>query len=202
MKRHHSAESAAVVGKVFAGENPRATAAEALEINVIYTDRVATAAAMKATEALAHGLADCIRLRAGIVVPLLLPLDQPLVSVEFFEGVLREVAGEPGPDGPELSIHLYLCRDWNDTLLEVLKPNSVVVMGARRRWIPTHESRLARLLRRRGIRVVLVDPGPTLRAAAPPHLSLKRWIGGLGAFLRRIRGSCSSIQSAEAREVN
>jgi len=56
------------------------------------------------------------------MVPLQLPLDQPQVSVEFFEQMLRELAGQPELDGVDCSVHLYLCRDWSETLVEVLKP--------------------------------------------------------------------------------
>jgi hypothetical protein len=158
MNMPYNAEGINAPGRSFDGVTSCAISAEPLEVNVIFTNREATAAALKATESFARGLGACIRLRAGIVVPVQLPLDQPLVSVEFFEKSLRELAGQPEPDGLERSIHLYVCRDWADTLLEVLKPNSMAVMGARKRWWPTAESRLARALRKEGIRVVLLYP--------------------------------------------
>jgi hypothetical protein len=212
MKRLRNAESINAPGRSFAGENVCATSAEPFEVNVIFTTREATAAALKASERLASGLADCIRLRAGIVVPLQLPLDQPLVSVEFFTKVLQEVAGQPGPDGLERSIHLYVCRDWVDTLLEVLKPNSVAVMGLRKRWYPTVESRLARVLRKKGIRLLLVDPRRVdprqatplrdVNVAAPRQPIGLRWRSALGAMTRRIHSARPGIESAKTPEVH
>lgn len=210
MKRLRNTESANAPARLFAGENVCATSAEPFEVNVIFTTCEATAAAVKASESLAHGLAERIRLRAGIVVPLQLPLDQPLVSVEFFEKVLQEVAGEPGTDGLERSIHLYVCRDWVDTLLEVLKPNSVAVMGLRRRWYPTAESRLARVLRKKGIRVLLVDPRqvnprratPLRNVTVPSESTGLRRTSALGAMARRIPSGRPRIQSAKTPEVH
>jgi len=211
MKKLRNAESINAPGQLFTGENDCATGAEHFEINVIFTTREETAAAVAASESLARGLADCIRLRAGIVVPLQLPLDQPLISVDFFQKVLQEVAGPARPDGLERSIDLYVCRDWVDTLLEVLKPNSVAVMGLRKRWYPTAESRLARALGKKGIRVLLVDPRRVNPRRAVPlrHADVAvpwqpiglRWTSALGAMARRIHCARPGIQSDKTPEV-
>jgi hypothetical protein len=207
MKRPPNAKSINAKGRFVAGEHDCTRSAEPFEINVIFTDHEATAAAVKASESLARGLADCIRLRAAIVVPLQLPLDQPLVSMEFFQQVLRQVAGQPGLDGLQRSIHLYVCRDWVDTLLEILKPDSVVVMGVRKSWFPKAENRLARALRKKGVRVVLIDPQePDRRGGvntAAPWLQIgRRWTTALDTIARRIRGPRPRIQSAGTREVH
>lgn len=133
-----------------------------LEVNVIFTEPPATAAALRAAESFARGLGACVRLRAAIIVPWQLPLDQPPVSVSFFEQILRDLVDQQNPDAPEQTIHLYICRDWVETLLEVLRPNSVVVIGCRKCWWPTGESRMVRALRAKGHRVVLVDFGRQL----------------------------------------
>jgi hypothetical protein len=144
-------------GQSFTPELAESTAAEPLEVNVIFTELEATSAALQAAESFARELGAHIRLRAGLVVPLQLPLDQPLVSVEFFERSLRDLINRPDQDELERTAHLYICRDWADTLAEVLKPDSLVVIGARRRWWPTSASRLARALRARNNRVIVVD---------------------------------------------
>jgi hypothetical protein len=127
------------------------------EVNVIFTDQGATAAALKFAQSFARDLGACIRLRAAIVVPMRLHLDQPPVSVPFMVQVLRDLVGQPEPNGSELSAHLYVCRDWIETLLEVLKPDSLVVIGGRKHWWPTAASRMAGTLRARGHRVAVVD---------------------------------------------
>jgi hypothetical protein len=132
-------------------------AAESLEVNVIFTEPSATAAALEATESFARELGACIRLRAAIVVPWQLPLDQPPVSVSFFERALRDFAGQREQNAPDCTVHLYICRNWIDTLSEVLTPSSLVVIGARKHWWPTAEDRMARSLRAQGHRVALVD---------------------------------------------
>ena len=133
------------------------TAAEPLEVNVIFTEREATAAALKAAEVFARELGAHIRLRAGLVVPMQLPLDQPLVSVEFLTKALQQLVDGSEPDGLERTAHLYICRDWIDTLSEILKPESVLVIGLRKRWWPTSATRLVRVLRANHNRVIVVD---------------------------------------------
>jgi hypothetical protein len=133
-----------------------------LEVNVIFTEPQATSAALKAAESFARGLGACVRLRAAITVPWQLPLDQPPVSVSFFAQILRDLVDQQNPDALERTVHLYICRAWAETLLEVLRPNSVVVIGGRKHWWPTAESRLARALRAKGHQVVLVDFGRQL----------------------------------------
>jgi hypothetical protein len=52
---------------------------------------------------------------------------------------------------------MYLCRDSSETLLAVLKPRSLVVIGGRRRWWPTREERLAKKLRGAGHEVIFAE---------------------------------------------
>jgi hypothetical protein len=44
-----------------------------------------------------------------------------------------------------------------ETLAAVLEPHSLIVLGARKRWWPTQEKRLARKLRRAGHEVILEE---------------------------------------------
>jgi hypothetical protein len=157
MNRLDSAELTKQRGRSFTPQLDEGTAAEPLEVNVIFTDLDGTAAALKTAESFARDLGAHIRLRAGLVVPVQLPLDQPLVSVEFLKKVLQELVNRSEPDGLERTAHLYICRDWTDTLSEVLKPDSVVVIGVHKRWWPTSASRLARVLRANHNRVIVVN---------------------------------------------
>lgn len=126
------------------------------EVNVIFTDPQATVAALKTAGALARDLGACIRVRAAISVPYTLPLDKPPVSVPFTERLLFDLVCRLGQSDIEPSIDLYLCRDQVETLLRVLKPNSLVVIGGRKQWWPTAERRMANALRSKGHRVVFI----------------------------------------------
>jgi hypothetical protein len=158
MKKLHSAALVKQQWRSATPETIPGAGSEPLEVNVIYTERRATAAALKAAATLAHGLGACICLRAAIAVPLRLPLDQSPVSVPFMEQLLRDLVCQAGPDGSEHTVHLYVCRDWLGTLLQVLKPNSLVVVGGRKRWWPTRASQVARALQAKGHRVAFVEP--------------------------------------------
>jgi hypothetical protein len=138
-------------------ETTEGLAAKALEINVIFTNEQATAAALSAAGALALDLGVCLRVRAAIAVPYALPLDRPLVPVRFTEHFLSDLVGKMEHSAPESTIHLYLCRNRLQTLARVLPANSVVVIGGREHWFPTAESRMAKALRSQGHRVVFID---------------------------------------------
>ncbi len=157
MNALHKSGMARLARRSVTSETSTGSGALPLEVNVIFTKPQATAAALKTAESFAQGLGACIRLRAAIIVPWQLPLDQPPVSISFFEQVLRDLVDQQNADAPERTIHLYICRDWLETLIEVLRPDSVVVIGGRKHWWPTGEKRMARALRARGHRVVLVD---------------------------------------------
>jgi hypothetical protein len=128
-----------------------------LRVNVIFTDPQATAAALHCAQSFARELGACICLRAVIAVPLRLPLEQPPVSVAFLQENLRKLASQVAEEGFDPAVHLYLCRDRIPALLQVLSPNSLVVLGGRKHWWPTAESKLARALRAKGHRVIFVD---------------------------------------------
>ena len=131
-------------------------ASRPLEVNVIFTDPEGTAAALKFAQGFARELGTRIQLCAVLAVPLRLPLDQPPVSVAFLQENLQNLASQV-TDGFEPTVHLYLCRDRVPALLQVLRPNSLVVLGGRKHWWPTAESKLARALRAKGHRVIFLD---------------------------------------------
>lgn len=130
-----------------------------LEVNVIYTNPKATAMALKSAALLARDLGARIELRAVMAVPLRLPLDHPPVAVSFLERLLAKLVWQLEPCPFEPSVHLYLCRDQIETLLHVLEPHSLVIIGGRKHWWPTQETRMARTLRSHGHRVVFVPLG-------------------------------------------
>jgi hypothetical protein len=127
-----------------------------LEVNVIFTDPQATAVALRTAASFARNLGACIRVRAAISVPYGLPLDEPPVSLPFTESLLCDLVCRLEQSDLEPTIHLYLCRDQVETLLQVLTPNSLVVIGGPKHWWPTTECRIAEDLRSTGHRVVLI----------------------------------------------
>ena len=127
-----------------------------LEVNVIFTDSRATALAFKAAMTLAANLDACIRVRAAIAVPFCLPLDRPQVSLSFTEKVLSQLVSQAEPNDLDVRIHLYLSRDRIETLSQVLRPNSLIVIAGRKRLWPTPESRIADRLQSHGHRVLFI----------------------------------------------
>jgi hypothetical protein len=137
-------------------ETPEGSRAGHLEVNVIFTDAQSTMAALRTAGSLARDLGASIQVRAAIAVPYALPLDKPQVSVGFIEDLLCRLVRRADLDTFEPSIHLYKCRDQIEALLQVLKPNSLVVICGREHWWPTAERRMAEALRSKGHRVVFV----------------------------------------------
>jgi hypothetical protein len=127
-----------------------------LEVNVVFTDQQATILALKTAESLARDLGACIRMRAAIAVPYPLPVDKPPVPVSFTRRLLSALICNLEQGAFEPTIDLYLCRDRRGALLKVLKPNSLVIIGGRKRWWATPERRMADALRSKGHQVVFV----------------------------------------------
>ena len=122
-----------------------------LDLKVIFTDPAKTAAALEAARTMARGLSANITLLAAQVVPYPLPLADPDIPVEFTERMLKSIASE------DTALEIYLCRDRNETIRRALPPDSLVILGARkRRWWPSWESRLTRLLQDDGRRVLVI----------------------------------------------
>ena len=123
-----------------------------LDLKVIFTDLPKTAAALRIARDMARGLGARITLIATQVVPYPLPLTAPDVSVAFTERQLESIVSE------NTTIEIFLCRDRCETLLRALPRDSVVIVGAtKRRWWPSWEAQLTRLLRRDGRKVLVVS---------------------------------------------
>lgn len=100
---------------------------------------------------MARGLGARITVMMAQVVPYPLPLAEPDVPVEFTERLLQSIAVE------DTAIEIYLCRDRNQTIRRALPPDSLVIVGARKRpWWPSWEYHLANILRQDGRRVLVV----------------------------------------------
>lgn len=126
-----------------------------LEVNVIFTDDEGTLAALKAAGVLAHNLRPRINLLVFQTVPLAFPLTRPPVSIPFTEQRLLHLVSQNAQGSLHTAVYLYLCRDEKPALRQMLRPQSLVVIGSRRRWWRTKEQRLAERLRHDGHQVFL-----------------------------------------------
>ena len=125
-----------------------------LNVFVVFTSVEATLAALKQAGCLAAELGGRIILMALQVVPYPLPLTKPPVGIDWNERRLRLIAGE---SHVETIVHVHLCRDWQRALEDALRAHSLVVLGGRKRWWPTRESKLARRLHGAGHEVILIE---------------------------------------------
>jgi hypothetical protein len=126
-----------------------------LNIAVIFTSVEATLGALRKAGGLASSQGARIMLLALQAVPFPLPLDSPPVLLDWNQRRFRVIATESPVD---TIVRLYLCRDRTETLLEVLGPHSVVVIGGQRSlWAFAAEKRLARRLRRAGHDVIFAE---------------------------------------------
>jgi hypothetical protein len=123
-----------------------------LEVDVIYTTPQETLAAIDLAAALATKLNAEINLLALQLVPYQLELTRPMVHIEYLEKRFRRLGSQAPID---TRVRIVLCRDKLQALRAALKPHSLVVMGAGRRWWPTAEKKLARQLRQDGHHVFL-----------------------------------------------
>jgi len=125
-----------------------------LNIAVVFTSVESTLSAMKEAGRLANSLGARITLMVPQVVPYPLPLETPPVLVEFNEHRFQVIASECLV---ETGVQIYLCRDRLEMLLATLSPNSLVVVGGRKKWWPTSERLIARRLRQAGHKVIFVE---------------------------------------------
>ena len=125
-----------------------------LDVVVVFTAVEATIAALRKAGALANRLCARITLLVPRIVPYPLPITSPPVLLDFNERRFRLIACE---NPVRTTVQIVLCRDRFETLTQVLKPHSLIVMGGRKRWWPTAETKIARKLRRAGHEVILVE---------------------------------------------
>jgi hypothetical protein len=125
-----------------------------LNVCVVFTSVEGTMAALRTAGTLANRLGACITLVVPEVVPYHLPLDKPAVLHDWNERRFRVLVAESPVN---TTVRFYFCRDRDETLVSILKPHSLVVIGGKKRWWPTSESRLAKRLRKFGHEVILAE---------------------------------------------
>jgi hypothetical protein len=127
-----------------------------LRIVVVSTTVPATLAALRRAGELAHELGARIRILVPHVVPYPLPIDRPLIDPNFMVRHFRTISVH---GAIETRIDVCLCRDAYEAVARGLCPESVVLIGGRKRWWPTREQRLAKRLNLSGHHVVFVPHG-------------------------------------------
>lgn len=126
---------------------------EALELVVAYTEWFLAKAVLKRVPALTAGLNAKVTLVAVHTVPYPLPFECPAAAHAcLVEQVLDLASLSPVPVFPQV----VLARYQDEGFRFVLKPESMVLIGARKHWFRTAEERLARTLARAGHRVALL----------------------------------------------
>ena len=108
-----------------------------LEVNVLYTTTKATLSALRVARKLAHDLGARIRVIVPQVFPFPLELSRPPVKPEF---TARRVCTMVSTHAIETEIQICLCREKLDAPLSTLEPNSIVVVGGKKRFWRTQEN--------------------------------------------------------------
>lgn len=130
---------------------------QSLSVNVVCTSPAATAAALRAAASLAEDLEPTIHVRAMIPVPRQFPMDYAFGPAQAMTRLLGELLQRIGLNRCKYVLHIYICRSRIDTLLNVLRPCSLLVIGGRQRLWPTLERRISRIMRAAGHSVAFVD---------------------------------------------
>jgi len=134
----------------------RTEAEHRLSVTVVFTTVPATLVALRRGAQLAHDLGAQIRILVPHVVPYPLPIDRSQADPEFKVRRFRTTS----VDGAvKTQIDVRLCRDPRKAVMQTLCPQSVVLIGGRKRWWPTRETRLAKLLSIAGHHVIFVPQG-------------------------------------------
>lgn len=127
--------------------------AEPLEVAVLFLKMQGTLEALEMAASLAKGLHASFRMIVLREVPYSLPLTKPSVSNEFAE---RQFCDFVSNLRFEVKVDIYLCRNRNKDLLQILKPHSLVILCTKKGWWPTPEKKLANHLKEHGHQVLLI----------------------------------------------
>jgi hypothetical protein len=125
-----------------------------LNVTVLFTSVEGTMTALRKAGTLASRLGGRIMIVVPEVVPYHLPLNEPPVRHDWNEKRFRLLAAE---SSVETSVRFYLCRDEGEMLAKRLRPHSLVVLGGKKHWWPTRQSRLAKRLSSLGHEVILAE---------------------------------------------
>src|SRR5262245_15528857 len=106
------------------------------------TTEQGTLAALKTAGDLARDLGLQLVLVSITVVPCHFPTEAPPVTIRFLEQRGITWIAMSGVEAEHARLQIYLCRDRKQCLQQVLAPNSLVVIGGRRRWWAAREQKM------------------------------------------------------------
>jgi hypothetical protein len=129
-----------------------------LQINVIFTTAKDTVAALKAAQILAQDLDAQTLLMVPLVVPRQFSISSPPVSIAFAQQRAYAMAMDCRKEN-DIHVQVYLCANRRECMLKVLKPNSLIIIGGKKRWWPLPEQKLAKALRANGHNLMFVNGG-------------------------------------------
>ena len=135
-------------------EVPKAPADRRIEIAVVFTDAPGGFAGMQLAEGLAQQLGASLKLIMPYEVHYSLPLEAPPVMTEYLESQLHDLAAITGM---KVEAQVCLCRDKRIALNQVLPPNSLIIVGGKKRWWPTPAQKLAQALEADGHHVIFAE---------------------------------------------
>jgi hypothetical protein len=125
-----------------------------LAVYVPYTTSDLTRAALTAVAALTQNLGARVSLVAVQIVPFPLPIDRPAVSRSFVEQKLKAAVRDIDV---AVDTRVVLARESEAAFDRAISPESLVVLATKKRWWPTPQVKLARLLARAGHSVALLE---------------------------------------------
>jgi hypothetical protein len=127
-----------------------------VRVHVVFTNTTETLEALKSAAALGAGVSAEIVLLVPLTVPYPLPLEEPPVSLGFACRRITDLASSISSDA-DLEAYIYLCRNPLETVLRVLRPHSLVMIGTGKRWFFNKSRRIARKLRAQGHDVIVTS---------------------------------------------
>ena len=128
-----------------------------LRVIVVFTTIEGTLPALKSAAKFAQALSTEITLLVTQAVYFRYPVETPPVSPVFLHRLCVALIEELQLDTDAISIDIRFCRQQEQCLQVTLKPRSVVVIGAKKRWWWMSERKLERALKQMGHEVLLVN---------------------------------------------
>jgi hypothetical protein len=122
------------------------------EVIVLFTTHSGTLAALQTASRLGAKLGAPPQVVMLYEVPYTLPLEERAIPEGFRENEVRALKRD---FHGEVLLRICLCRHPRQILRQVLPPRALIVMGAKKRWWPSREGRLARMLRKEGYELVI-----------------------------------------------
>ena len=148
----HFAQSSERIGESSAKSETRP--ALHFEVNVVFTTVESAPRALQLAGNLARDLGVRLRFIVLRTVPYAFSLTRPPVPVAFAEERFASVAREAGVNS-EIDVLICNCRNPLQAVAKILKPHSLVVLGAKGQLRLIESSRLAVKLRAEGHEVIL-----------------------------------------------